>query len=90
VEQWERGVPTESPNPPHRTPPTNVGLLELTRAKCEWSWQRSAENSRKLFAAGITLRRQAKECGILCRFNALRLEVSRKFHGASGMNGEAP
>lgn len=31
----------ESPKPVHRTPPKNVGLLELIRAKREWDWKPS-------------------------------------------------
>jgi hypothetical protein len=33
----------ESSKPVRRTPPKNVGLLELIRAKRQWSWKPSIE-----------------------------------------------
>jgi len=39
----------ESPKPTHRTPPKNLGLLELVRTKREWNWKPSAEELKKGF-----------------------------------------
>jgi REP element-mobilizing transposase RayT len=39
----------ESPKPIRRTPPKNLGLLELIRAKREWNWKPSAEESKQGF-----------------------------------------
>ena len=39
----------DSPKPNRRVPPKNVGLLELIRAKCEWSWKPSVEVLKKGF-----------------------------------------
>ena len=39
----------ESPKPIHRTPPKNLGLLELIRAKREWDWKPSVEELKKGF-----------------------------------------
>lgn len=39
----------ESPKPSRRTPPKNVGLLELIRAKREWDWKPSVEELKKGF-----------------------------------------
>ncbi len=39
----------ESPRPTRRTPPKNLGLLELIRAKREWSWKPSSEELRTGF-----------------------------------------
>jgi len=39
----------ESPKPIHRTPPKNLGLLELIRAKREWDWKPSTEELKKGF-----------------------------------------
>ena len=39
----------ESPKPIHRTPPKNVGLLELIRAKRERNWKPSVEELKKGF-----------------------------------------
>lgn len=39
----------ESPQPIYRMPPKNVGLLELIRAKREWSWKPSVEELKQGF-----------------------------------------
>ena len=39
----------EPPKPTHRTPPKNVGLLKLIRAKHEWDWKPSAEELKQGF-----------------------------------------
>jgi REP element-mobilizing transposase RayT len=39
----------ESPKPVHRTPPKNVGLLELIRAKHKWDWKPSAKELKQGF-----------------------------------------
>jgi len=39
----------ESPKPIRRTPPKNLGLLELIRAKREWDWKSSIEELKKGF-----------------------------------------
>ncbi len=39
----------ELPTPIRRKPPTNVGLLELIRAKREWNWQPSVTESKAGF-----------------------------------------
>lgn len=37
------------PDQPRRTVPTNIGLLQLVRAKREWHWRPSIEDLRKGF-----------------------------------------
>ena len=39
----------QSPDTLRRTPPQNVGLLELIRAKREWCWKPSLEELRQGF-----------------------------------------
>lgn len=44
-----RSLRMESPKPICRTPPKNLGLLELIRAKREWDWKPSVEELKKGF-----------------------------------------